>query len=595
MADITYVQTSGQSDEDQAKTLHILKQFQEARLDRYNFETQWQEASLLCWPEYANTFFYGYQQYPGTKKTAQQIDSAASIASHRFGAIMDSLLTPTGMVWSRLKHPSAYVMKQKGVKAYYDALTERLWQYRYAATSNFVGANQQNMQGLGVFGNMNMLVESLDRKLFPGEKGLRYTHLPVGQVYYVANAQGAVDGYFRAFRWTARQIADCWPDRMPEALKVPLEAGSTTRYWVVQYVVPRTSDWQPWDFGPKNKRYASYYVCEVGKILLEESGYRTFPMPHGRYMVAPDEIYGRGPAQMVLPTLKTKNSQKSTFLEQGLRAGRPTWLLPEAGLINPQFHPGGYIQGGMGEGGKARVGVLPVGRIDMTKEMMDEEQLIIDDAFLVSLFKWALTLKDVPEMSPRQVVEMLERHAMFLAPTAGRQMTEYLANMVPRELDVLAAEGCLRDLPVPPAVREAGMEFHTTFDNPMTRMQAASEVAGFMQAVEMTDAVVKSSGDAALWDTYDFETALPEIAEKRGFPTRWLASAAKKAQRAQSRQQQQEKEFDVKSLPGRAAMAKAQAIAEKARTGGNTGGALSGTPPGGMPMMPQNAPSTPGA
>src|SRR6266550_1091510 len=159
MADITYVQASSQSDEDQGKTTHILKVFQEARLERYNFETQWQEASLLCWPEYANTFFYGYQQYPGTKKTAQQIDSAASIASHRFGAIMDSLLTPAGMVWSRLKHPSAYVMKQKGVKPYYDALTERLWQYRYAATSNFVGANQQNMQGLGVFGNMNMLVE----------------------------------------------------------------------------------------------------------------------------------------------------------------------------------------------------------------------------------------------------------------------------------------------------------------------------------------------------------------------------------------------------------------------------------------------------
>jgi hypothetical protein len=595
MADITYVQASSQSDEDQAKTTHILKVFQEARLERYSFETQWQEASLLCWPEYANTFFYGYQQFPGTKKTAQQIDSAASIASHRFGAIMDSLLTPTGMVWSRLKHPSAYVMKQKGVKAYYDALTERLWQYRYAATSNFVGANQQNMQGLGVFGNMNMLVDALDRKLFPGEKGLRYTHLPVGQVYYVVNAQGAVDGYFRAFRWTARQIADTWPDRVPEAMKNALEAGSVAKFWILQYVVPRTSDWQPWSFGPKNKRYASYYISEVGKVLLEEGGYRTFPMPHGRYMVAPDEIYGRGPAQMVLPTLKTKNSQKSTFLEQGLRAGRPTWLLPEAGLINPQFHPGGFIQGGMGEAGKPRVGILPVGRIDMTKEMMDEEQLIIDDAFLVSLFKWALTLKDVPEMSPRQVVEMLERHAMFLAPTAGRQMTEYLANMIPRELDVLAAEGCLRDLPVPPAVREAGMDYHTTFDNPLTRMQAASEVAGFMQSVEMTDAVVKSSGDPALWDTYDFETALPEIAEKRGFPTRWLASAAKKAQRAKQRAAQQEREFQVKSLPGQAAIEKAHAISAKAATGGNTGGALSGTPAGGMPMMPQNAPSTPGA
>ena len=54
--------------------------FHQARLRRYNFETQWQESALLAWPEMANTFFYGYDQMPGQKKTLQQIDSSASIA-----------------------------------------------------------------------------------------------------------------------------------------------------------------------------------------------------------------------------------------------------------------------------------------------------------------------------------------------------------------------------------------------------------------------------------------------------------------------------------------------------------------------------------
>jgi hypothetical protein len=39
-------------------------------------------------------------------------------------------------------------------------------------------------------------------------------------------------------------------------------------------------------------------------------------------------------------------------------------------------------------------------------------------------------------------------------------------------------------------------------------------------------------------------------------------------------------------MPGRAAIMKAQAINTKAQTGGNIGGTLSGTPQGGMPMMP---------
>lgn len=589
----TYINPSTQSPETQALVLHIMQGFAQARIERYGHEPGWQEAAQLAWPEYSNTFSYGYEQTSGTKRAQQQIDSAASIASHRFGAIMDSLITPVGNVWSKVKHPDDYVMKQKGVPQYFDALTRRLWQYRYAPSSNFVGANQQNMQALGVFGNMNLLPVALDRKLFPGEKGLRYMHVPVGQVYYVANSQGAIDSYYRAFRWTARQIAQAWPDRVPEALKTPLAQGSTTRYWIVEYVVPRTEDWQPMSYGPKNKRWASYFVSTVGNIMLEEGGYRTFPMPHARYLVAPDEIYGRGPAQMVLATLKTKNMQKSVFLEQGHRAGKPTFLLPEAGLINPQFHPGGFIQGGMSDAGKPRVGLLQAGNINLTKEMMDEEQIIIDDAFLVTLYKWALTMKDVPEMSARQVVEMLEKHAIFLAPTAGRVMSEYLSNTVPRELDVLASEGCLRDLPPPPALREAGMMYDVTFDNAITRMQAASETAGFLQSVETTAVIVKSSGDETLWDDYNLPAANRGMAERRGFPVSWLATPAMKAQRAKQRAQQQERDFQVKSLPGQAAIMKAKAISDKAATGGNTGGTLSGTPQGGMPMMPGQTPTMP--
>ncbi len=39
-------------------------------------------------------------------------------------------------------------------------------------------------------------------------------------------------------------------------------------------------------------------------------------------------------------------------------------------------------------------------------------------------------------------------------------------------------------------------------------------------------------------------------------------------------------------MANEAAIAKAQAISAKAATGGNTGGTLSGTPEGGMPMLP---------
>ncbi len=60
------------------------------------------------------------------------------------------------------------------------------------------------------------------------------------------------------------------------------------------------------------------------------------------------------------------------------------------------------------------------------------------------------------------------------------------------------------------------------------------------------------------------------------------------------RQQEAERERQVKELPGKAAIIKAQAISAKAQTGGNIGGALSGVPPTQMPQIPGNPAGIPG-
>ncbi len=571
---------------------HILLGFSQARLRRYNFETQWQESALLAWPEMANTFFYGYDQMPGQKKTLQQVDSSASIASHRFGAIVDSLMTPSSLQWSRLSSPDPYLMKQRGVAEYYEAKSRCLWNHRYAATANFIGQNQQNCQGLGVFGNMNLYVDELDCELFGGARGLRYCSIPVGQLYYLQNHQGQVDSFYRTFRWTARQFFQKWPDTFPEPLRPALEQRSGTLFWGLQFVCPR-SDWQPWRLDKKGKRWASYYLSIDGHSMLEEGGYRTFPLAVGRYMQAPDEDYGRGPAQMVLPTLKTKNIQKAVFLKQGHRAGDPIYITPDDAMLDPEFHPGAVNKGGMSADGKPLIGIIPTGNIQLTEEMMAAEQLIIDDAFLITLFKLALKMEDSPQQSARQVVEMIEQRGIFLAPTIGRQHSEYLGSLIPRELDVLAWQGLLPA--IPDAIREAGPQADTvTFNNPITRAMKAGKAASFMQMVEMTAQVAQSTGDASVWDTYEFDAALPEMADDRGVPASWISNAQQLAQKRKQRAQQAEREARAKEMPAQAAIVKAQAIAAKAQSGGNIGGTLSGTAPGGMPQIPGAAPGISG-
>lgn len=568
----------------------ILYGFSQARQRRYNFETQWQESSLLCWPEYSNTFYYAYDQMPGQKKTQQQIDTSGSIASHRFSAICDSLMTPMYMIWSRLKASNKELMRDREAKQYFDELTGCLWCHRYRPSANFTGQNRQNFQSLGVFGNLNMFADELSPSF--GEKpGIRYCSVPVGQMYYLQNQQGRVDSYYRAFRWTARMIYQQWPDNFPAVLRPALEQRSETLYWIIQFVCPR-SDWQPWRLDAKGKRFASYYVSVEGHCLLEEGGYRTFPMAIGRYMQAPDEWYGRGPAQMVLPALKTLNAEKGVFLKQGHRAGDPIYLTPEDGLIDPKFHPGAINKGGMSSDGKPLIGVLPTGNIQITEEMMAAEKQIVDDAFLVTLFQIALQTKDMPDISARQVIELVEQKGILLGPVMGPQQADYLGSLIPRELDILSYCRCLPKMP--PIVQEARGDYEIEFSNPLSRSMKASEIAGFMQLVEMATQVAQSSGDNTVWDNFDWDTALPEMADNRCVPVRWLADEAQLKQKRQARAQQAERDARAKEMPAQAAIIKAQAIQAKAQAGQNIGGTLSGVPEGQMPQIPGNPPGTPG-
>lgn len=559
--------------------------FGQVRSRRVNFESQWEEAAALCWPEYRNSFSFGHSRSPGAKYTEFQVDASGSIASHRFMAICDALLTPHSMLWSTYKLSNKELMKDRSVQLYCQQVTETIWRHRYRPEANFMSQNQQNWQALGVFGNMGMIVDELDTRPGKVERGVRYISTSPGEMYWLTNHQGRVDGFIRQFRWTARQAAQRWPETLPPVLKTALDSGSQELYDFLQFVMPRT-DYDPWKvLSNQGKPWSSCYVSVVGQCVLEEGGYRSFPVGVGRYMQAPEEDYGRGPGQMVLPELKTLNAEKAAFLKQAHRAGDPTYLLADDGLMDFKSIPGAYNFGAMSADGKRLVDVLPTGNIQVTEEALQQSKRFVDDAFLVSLFPLLFDDKGRAR-SAREVIEMANEKGIFLAPTLGRQFGEYLGNINDRELDVLSYQRLLPAMP--PIMREARGEYQnqTVFCGPLARAMKGQAIAGYMRTIEMAQAAIQAGADPEIMDVFDLDVSIPEIAEEQFSPANWMASPAKLAQKRKGRADAAERDRQVKELPGKAAIMKAQAISDKAATGGNTGGTLSGTPAGGMPMMP---------
>lgn len=531
-----------------------LHEFSQLQLFRNTTAQQWEEVAELILPTSRNTFMYGNYNWPGLKKTDRQVDASGMMALSRFSAICDSLLTPRNMQWHGLAASNPDVQKDRSVRLWFEQATRILFQQRYAPIANFAAQNQNNYTSLGAFGTAGMFVDQAVDEAGNKLRALRYKAIPLGELFLRENHQGLICGFIRWFRLTAEQAYNIWKDRCPESILKAREQHSQVPFNFLHRVCPQT-DYDPGRIDARGKPFASYYISLEGQCLLDEGGYRSFPLAASRYDQTPGETYGRSPAMMVLPALKTLNAQKRTFLKQAHRAADPVLLTADDGLVDISLRPGALNKGGMSPDGKPLIGVLPSGQIQIAKEMMDEERNLINDAFLVTLFQ---ILTETPQMSATEVIERTNEKGILLAPTVGRQQSEYLGPMIDRELDLLVD---LRMLPpMPPLLQEAKGEYNVAYTSPLAKAQRAQEASGFMRTVESTLEIVNATQDTSYFDVFDFDTALPQIADIQGVPVSWMASPQMVAAKRQNRAQNQQQQAAIQAAPAAAALAKAGMI-----------------------------------
>lgn len=561
-----------------------LQEFSQMQTWRNTFASHWEEVAELILPTSRNTFYYGNFNWPGVKKTDRQIDSTGALALIRFAAICDSLLTPRNMTWHTLSADDPYVMKDRPTRLWFEQVTRILFRHRYAPRANFAAQNQNNFQSLGAFGNGAMFADEFDSAL-GGGAGIRYKAVPLGEMFFRENHQGMVDGAIRWLRLTAAQAWQKWgkSGRFPPSLFPALESRSPLPFDFLHRIVPRT-DYDPDRLDARGKPFTSYYVAMNDRLLVEEGGYRSFPISISRYDQFPGEVYGRGPAMMVLPALKTLNAQKKVFLKQGHRASDPVLLTADDGIVDFSMRPGALNKGGMSSEGRPLVGILPTGNIQINKEMMDEERSLINDAFLVTLFQ---ILTESPQMTATEVIERTNEKGILLAPTVGRQQSEYLGPLIDRELDILSYQRLLP--PMPPRLKEAKGAYQVVYTSPLSRAMRAQEAAGFMRTLESVKELVAITGDHSLLDPFDFDTAIPGIAEIQSVPESWMADDRMIAGKRKDRATAQQKQEAIQAAPAQAAMMKAQAVQAKAGVGQQPPG-----PPGQEQGVQPNAPLTQG-
>ena len=507
----------------------IIRRQEKMATDRSIFDQHWREIAERILPR---SDHFRVNRNPGDKHTEKVFDATASLALDRFAAAMESMLTPRTQRWHKLKVSDPVLNEDPEVRRYLDDVTQILFSVRYSPKANFASQAHESYISLGAFGTGGMFIDDLIGH------GIRYRSIHLSELYIAENHQGAVDTVHRKFSLTARQAVQKFDKKLlPEKITAAAEKSPEQMFDFIHAVGPRD------DFDTTKKNYLgmpwySCYIAMDGRTILTEGGYRAMPYAVGRYVTGPKEVYGRSPAMTVLPDIKMLNEMSKTVMRAAHKIVDPPLLLQEDGALQAfDLRPGALNYGGVNDQGQQVVHPLQTGaRVDIGMDMMEQRRKVINDAFLVTLFQ---ILVESPQMTATEAMLRAQEKGALLAPTMGRQQSEFLGPLIEREIDILAHAGVLP--PMPDVLRRHGGMVDVEYVSPLNKAQRADEGVAILNTLQAIAPLAQI--DPSVMNIFNPEAMARELADINGVPFKVLRTKdemdAMKAQASQAAQAQQ--------------------------------------------------------
>ncbi len=203
---------------------------------------------------------------------------------------------------------------------------------KHLASSNFYQEMKPFLKSQAITGTSAINVRAGKRSL------LRFTNNRAGTYAIEEDDEGYVDTIFREMKMSSMQMVKMFgEDKVGEKVKENYEKakkGNTDKktYTVIHAVMLRTNRDKS-KIDSKNKMYASYYICEDDRHMLEESGYDSFPYCVARAEKWDDHVYGIGPTTKALPAIRQLN-QLTKDLDAGASVSINPRVLVAADMVD---------------------------------------------------------------------------------------------------------------------------------------------------------------------------------------------------------------------------------------------------------------------
>ncbi|MET0659132.1 MAG: portal protein [Steroidobacteraceae bacterium] len=531
----------------------LIKHQEQLAAKRTNWDSWWQDIAYRVMPASAQ---FTTTSMEGERRTERLFDSTACFANERFAAVMDDLLTPRTQMWHMIGPEQDELAKSQAVKEYFEEVNKLLFTMRYRPTANFASQKHKGYLSVGAFGNSCLFIDEQISRLYSGP---RYLQFHMSEVFWAQNQHGVVDTLYRRFPWSAGNAFKRFGDALPEKIRNAARDNPFQEFEFLHCVRPN-EDMKEGRVDYTGMPFQSWYGACDGQAIIERSGYTSWPFAIGRYILAPNETYGRSPAMAAWPAIMTMNEEKKTVLRAGQKEVDPPLLLTEDGVLEAfNMRSSALNFGALSNDGTPLVAPLKIGaNIPLGLELMQLERQHIEDSFLVSIFK---ILAENPQMTATQVLEIAQQKATLLAPVMGQQHSEDLGPLIAREIDIAQKAGRLPEMP--PELEEAGARYKIEYRSPLARAMRAQDGVAIMRTFEALPAAIQLDPDSAY--VIDVKGSMRELAEVTGLPAKFIRDDKAIARILEQKTEQEQAATAAAVVPEMASAALDAAKAEQIR------------------------------
>jgi hypothetical protein len=499
----------------------IIRRRASLELERASWWHHWKSIQEVLMPR-SGRFFIQDESNRGSRRN-DILDDTGTAALTTLGAGMQSGMTSPARPWVRLETDDPDLMENANVSRWLDQVTTRI--LNVFARSNVYNSLHSMYEELGGFGTAASFV------LPDYQDVIRCYPLTVGEYFLASNDRNEIDTLGRDFQMTVQQIVERFvvPRPMPgkdvkksgtwdwsnvsPAVKNLWDAHNVDTWIPLYHLVDPRLDRDTRKLDAKNMPWRSAIIELAGPAdkILNESGYKRFPVLAPRWIVTGNDTYGSNcPGMRALGGILQLQHEHKRKLQGIDFQVQPPIMVPTA-LKNQDsdFLPGGVTYydpvGGKVDGVHSAWQV----QLDLNHLLNDIQDIrqLIKSAFFADVFLSMEQIEGQP-ITAREVQERHEEKLLMLGPVVERQQSELLTPLVNITFDALMESG---SLPPPPQELQ-GMDLKMEFVSVLAQAQRSTAMAGVDRWIGAVGSIAAAKQDASVWDNVNVDVVIQDAA-----------------------------------------------------------------------------------